>query len=560
MQSLSLGGLPRLHAMVSSLRTVIVALTLGVFANAQETPPGAAGPEIEVVGVVGPRDVMLTAAHSRATKPVVVIVANRGARQVVIADARSLERLVSLEIKVLGAVSGRAPVLVPPAKFPITVRPERKLAVVFRVTFDGAGSSASVGGVRYAATVKPDGAAATATSAELAPATAARVRPRGPSAGATVTASPMRVVLKKGAAMSDPISFTAKWPGKSFFVSGWEDTPEDPVAHPIFLASQSASVKARWKNAGEYTVDVFLIHLVPGGGFEQADPSTTVQVIEVKLKDDMGHDADGMKLGISTGTNRSRMLTAEVNPASQTNNVMLKVTKGAGNLSIKNIQYGNGTITFQAEGIGKTGSAKPGDCRIEAQVDGKTAAMADVTVVVPRMLTQSKGTFYTANIQANSGTTPAQPGTPGPLLATEETFYGFPVTVTVHDQFDAPVAEPGNSHLYFDAPVFESFIVKNVTYKPAPINLKIRASSDYVDPVGFQVWPNSFFGASPPWGLFNPIFNPGTTPKFGIPNFPPHPPPAPTVFKVVVDGFEVQPAISRTLDIVGTTVTLTQTP
>ncbi len=543
----------------------MMAFALVAFASAQEGPP-ATSASLEVVGVVGPQNVVLTEAHPRATKPVVVIIENRGPRVAIIGEATGLERFISLQVKSLGGATNLPPVLIPPRKFPIELRPEQKLAVVFQVTFDRGGSSADGSGMRYAATLNRAAAApmvvASETAAPERKASARRVRAlaSGASNGATVTAKPERVVLRKGAGMSDPISFTAKWPGKSFFVSGWEDTPEDPVAHPIFLDARNATVKARWKNAGEYVVDVFLIHIVPGGGFEQADPSTTVQVIEVKLKDDMGNDADGMKFGVSTGTDRSRMLKAEVNPASQTSNVMLKVTKGGSNLSIKNIQYGNGTITFQAEGIGKTGSASPGDCTIEAQVDGKTAATADVTVVVPKKVSQSKGAFYTANIQANTGTTPAQPATPGPLLATEETFYGFPVTVTVHDQFDAPIVEASNPHLYLDAAVFESFIVKGVTYKPAPINLKIRASSDYVDPVGFQVWPNSFFGAPPPWGLYNPIFNPGTTPKFGIPNFPPHPPPAPTVFKVVVDGFECQPQISRTLDIVGTTVTLTQTP
>lgn len=593
MRTFRLGPIPRLltgrrawwNRGCAAIRVSSIALllALGAVVRAQELSAAGEDAGLVVVGVVGPQNITLTEAHPSAAKPVVVFLENRSAQPKIIPDANALDALVALRIQPLGGATTLPPVLVPPPKFPITLRPAQKLSVVFEVTFDRAESPVDVIGFRYTAALNQTApgvatamnpsidhsmSATVSAATDSSPANPSNARARtikrGSDRGATVTASPMHVALKKGKSESDPITFSAKW-SKSHFVSGWSETPSDSTADAdLKAAKNSHTAKVHWTDPGEYTVGVYLFHADGGFGFF-AHPTVVIDVIKVEFKDEMGNDPDGMKVGVTTGTaDRSRTITATVEPASQTSNVTVKVSKGSDKLSVKNINPGNGTITFQVEGIGMEGSKAEKDCTFEAEVDGKPAATADVTVVVPKKLTQSKGTFYTKNIQANSGTTPAQPKTPGPLLATLETFYGFPVTVTVMDRFGNPIVDPNNPHLYLAAPVFEAFIVKGATYKPAPINLKISASSDYVDPVGFQVWEKSFFGAPPPWGFYNPGFSAGSTPRFGIPNFPPHsktnPPPQPTVFNVVVDGFTVEPTISRTLDIVGTTVTLTQTP
>ena len=58
------------------------------------------------------------------------------------------------------------------------------------------------------------------------------------------------------------------------------------------------------------------IHFLPGGGFEQANPSELIHVIKVEFKDENGDDLDGAKIGITTkAKDRARTFTADVFPA-----------------------------------------------------------------------------------------------------------------------------------------------------------------------------------------------------------------------------------------------------
>src|SRR5258707_14178149 len=91
--------------------------------------PAASG--LAAAGIVAPRNLVLAAARSHATKPIVVIIQNRSAETKVIPDAATLERLVGLQIAPLGEAAVQSE-LVPPPSFPITLRPGAKLAVVFR--------------------------------------------------------------------------------------------------------------------------------------------------------------------------------------------------------------------------------------------------------------------------------------------------------------------------------------------------------------------------------------------------------------------------------------------
>jgi hypothetical protein len=385
------------------------------------------------------------------------------------------------------------------------------------------------------------------------------VRPLlGPDQGATVTAKPTRVILKKGAPRSAPITFTSAWPGKTpFFVSEWEENPSDPVADAAFAATQNKTVTAAWKNPGYYVIDVFLVHPIPGSLIpDQADPSVAVQVVQVTFQDENGNDPNGMKVGITTGTDRSRMITAKVNPAEATSSVTVKVSKGSDKLSIKNISPGSGSITFQIEGIGSTGSGAQGDCTFEADVDGKPAATADVTVVIPKKLvSQSPGTvLQNQNALLNGTTSPAFQGIPG-SQGVEVTTYLYPVTVKVADQFGDAIGDP---KLYLGAPVSEKFVGKGTA---APINRTIGSNSTYVDPVGLTVWQN--YPAPPPRVGFSDAaaaaFAARSKPAFPMPSASP-PQSRIDQFQVLVDGFPLDRPIIRIMTLSGSNLILKTSP
>src|SRR5205823_14166540 len=113
-------------------------------------------------------------------------------------------------------------------------------------------------------------------------------------------------------------------------------------------AKNAKTEKARWQNPGDYTVKAFLF----AEDFQHAEPTIEIHVIKVELKDDQGHDPDGMKFGVTTDTkDRSRMLKAIVMPKSKTDVVKVRVSQGSA-LRVKNIKPGDGEIDFEAEGIG----------------------------------------------------------------------------------------------------------------------------------------------------------------------------------------------------------------
>jgi len=476
--------------------------------------PAASG--LAAAWIVAPRNLVLTAARPQATKPIVVIIQNRSAETKVIPDAATLERLVGLQIAPLGEAAVQSE-LVPPPSFPITLRPGAKLAVVFHVTFELRDPAARVFGFQYAATIdgvrqtQDPAANAGAASAPVAPTwgvmtvNAAGATPqergvrsralqtRGADNGASITASAMQVGLKKGAPMSDPITFTAKW-DRSFFVSGWEETPSDTAADMAFKNAQnSKSVKAQWQNPGDYTVKVFLIHSDGAGNFDSAEPTVDVHVIRVQFKDENDADlADPLRVGITTHggifeADRSQNLKAKVEPQSQVGNVEVMSDSGS-LLSVFDQQTSGDTITFKAEGVGTEGSSSRGDAKIKATIKNASgpASKAEqaVSVVRPAMILQQiVGSQYHENIQLNTLTTPSDPRIPANLVVLA-TFYGWFITVPVRDQFGDSI---GDSKLYLDAPVYENFLVGGDLQALKRTNMKLGAGSSYLDPVGVPI-------------------------------------------------------------------------
>ena len=195
---------------------------------------GAPGPDestsLAVVGIVAPSRLVVTPARASATKPVVVVVENQSSQNIVIADAMTLRGLVELEVQPSLAIPAPRLVLVPPRQFPITLRPQHKLSLVFQVKFELRDAPPGAMALAYHATTPQALAgAATPLEAETSPTARQSLLARtnevsaasfGPDNGATVTAKPLRVPLKKDESQSDPITFKAAWPGKSVLCLG----------------------------------------------------------------------------------------------------------------------------------------------------------------------------------------------------------------------------------------------------------------------------------------------------------------------------------------------------
>lgn len=556
--------------------------------------------DLAVAGVVGPRVVILSAERPTVTKPVVVIVQNRGERRETIADADALAQFVSLDVKSLGALVDREAVLVAPPKFPLVLRPGRKLAVVFAVTFDGANdperSTRTVkhDDFRYVATIQPDAnpandsarshadtdvilapsftheaaareAAAARLGASSSELSSSRERSARNAVGGAVferlTAKPMVVPIKKGKTVSEPIVFTAVYTGAS---PGLSWGPGDAVPPFVYAGN---TFKCQWNTGGDHTVTAYIFD----GSPNPPHKSLTIQVVKVNLQDENAADPDGMIVGITTARkDRSRTLKAIVEPAAKAGEVQIRIGKGGSNLQVKGtpaVDTGAGTVTFRVEGTGTAGSKMTGDCSVEAVVGGIVAASANVTVVVPRFIerqvivgTNDHNFLAYRSDGRHAGSSPSISDAPVYPIARRMTFYGFLVEVEVSDQFHNRIDD---AKTYLDADISEDFGGGRI----AGISQKIRNGSVYSDPAGFlgQDWnpgrPDVLIGS------------PQATAFLGAPPLFPYPPklrnlPAlaeaelPVVdFFARVDGFLIQPRIHRRVTVSSNgTVKLEQTP
>lgn len=562
--------------------------------------------DLTTVAIVAPRHVTLTAEHSTRTKPVIVFIENRGTRAETIADAASLAKLVTLRVEPAGEGMGLTPELVVPANFPIVLRPGRKLPVVFTVRFDRASAPApGLADFSYSATVNldpsdarpandgfPRGDDVVLTDVILAPSFPGSIATGGmwdPTSGsaATVstltrrsrtravhsvrqavfqrlTATPMKVPIRKGQTLSDPIDFKAIFTGGPRCFVSWDD---GDAAESIESGGfRNDKLRAKWSMAGDHVVEAYVYDLDDPDFGNAPHKAVTIQVIKVHFEDEMGNDPNGMKLGVTTfSKDRRRTLKAIVEPASEMDNVELKIAKGGSNMTfVSSPVRSGGTITFEIQGVGTTGSSAKNDCTIEATISGKPAASADVTVVVPKKIfSQNIGAYGSNNELANEGTSPAFQGVPK-FLGVLLTRYGWTVTVNVRDQFGDAI---GDSKLYLDAPVFEAFRRGGgggrIQFDTAtPINRKVLTNSSYLDPVGASFWKN--FPASPPRVLYldprNSAHTGSATPAFPLPSVASDQSRTDT-FQVQVDGFPLDPPITRTLTLhPGQILELTQTP
>ena len=499
---------------LARLRIWMIAAALLVFSTAVLRAAPGQESDLAVVGIVAPRAVPLTPARPEISKPITVIVENRGAQTKTIPDATTLERLVGLEVAPLGNGATAQSVLVPPRSFPLTFQPGQKRSIVFRVTFELGDAPAELAGFRYAAliegarqapasaaesgtgtvaTASPWGVVSVKAAEPSSPERSARVSsagPRGPDNGATVTPSTERVAVKAGG-VSDFISFSAKWPGVSYSVSGWSSTPADPAADPIFDAVRGSTVKAQWQNPGDYSVKVYLFR---NGTFQFVSPSVDIHVIKMEFKDENdGTPPEPVRVGITTHggifeKDRSQTLKVKVTPASQVNEVEVKAAGGSeSRLRVFGQQVSGDTITFKIEGVGMEGSKTPGDAKIEAKVKGSSSSVKveqAVSVVRPsKILAQITGPQRQENIQLNTLTTPSDPRIPANLVVLA-TFYGWFITVPVRDQFGDTI---GESKLYLDAPIYENFLVGGELQPLKRTNMKVSANSSYLDPVGVPI-------------------------------------------------------------------------
>ncbi len=115
--------------------------------------------DLAAVGISAPKRVTLTESKPHVERSVTVVIQNRSPQSEVIPNAETLLDLVTLNVESLGVCPDPAPRLVVPKKFPISLKSKRKLAVVFRVTFDCANDperttpSAAHDDFQYTATV-----------------------------------------------------------------------------------------------------------------------------------------------------------------------------------------------------------------------------------------------------------------------------------------------------------------------------------------------------------------------------------------------------------------------
>ena len=100
--------------------------------------------DLAVTKITAPKTVILTYRNQVQTKQVKVEIQNRSPHSETIQDPKMLANLVTLTVESLGAsCSDLVPVLRPPTKpFPLTLKPKKKLTVVFDVIFDCANDGA----------------------------------------------------------------------------------------------------------------------------------------------------------------------------------------------------------------------------------------------------------------------------------------------------------------------------------------------------------------------------------------------------------------------------------
>jgi hypothetical protein len=99
--------------------------------------------DLAVTRIVAPRSVTLTARMPARTVPVKVVIQNRSPHSETIPDSATLANLVTLTVESLGACAAPVPVLVPPRRFPVTLKPRQTLTVGFNVTFGCANDPAA---------------------------------------------------------------------------------------------------------------------------------------------------------------------------------------------------------------------------------------------------------------------------------------------------------------------------------------------------------------------------------------------------------------------------------
>jgi len=540
-------------------------LASGIFGNARGASGSEEGRDLVVAGIVAPRNVLRTPRRPSMTKPVVVIIENRGSRPETIPDLVSLQGLVTLEVTSLGAAPTPRLALIPSKKFPITIQPAHKFSVVFTGTFDQFDSSTTSNRFHFAATVHQESLGADSAANAALPSA-----PPGGSAksfeissprrsgraqlldanGAILTASKTRVSLRPGAVASDPITFTVTWPGHPpDFLSEWNCSPFDEKAYETFApAYDQYVVTAQFGAPGDYTVTTHLDDAHRNGS---ADPTIDIHVIQVGLQDENGADPNGDKIGVSTvHADRSRTFKAVVNPATQVGQVTVRVSKGANILRVRDLQPNpnDGTVAFHVEGFTTNGSKTPDDCTIEAAVDGKPVGTASVTVIIPKMILSAptNAPVTVENLGVNKDTSPAWDPIPS-YRKSLRTFYNIHVPVTVGDQFGDPIVDTNdvdNPPVYLGAPVFEKFKFRRSYGPPEFINATIGSNSAYDDPVGVSlpighdyVVPTgspqvtAFENAAPAY----PLTSTGST--------------DPTTLQVVVDVFPMSKAFLRHLDL-----------
>jgi len=99
-------------------------------------PPGNVR-DLAVIGLKAPKRVKLSAKHPERVGKVKVSIQNRGPETETISSPAVLEELVTLDVEsIVGDCPSPAVELVPPKKFPITLKSKKKLNVKFEVTFD----------------------------------------------------------------------------------------------------------------------------------------------------------------------------------------------------------------------------------------------------------------------------------------------------------------------------------------------------------------------------------------------------------------------------------------
>src|SRR5690349_10611111 len=115
-----------------SLWVLILAMVCAPPAFALDPPEE--GPALAVLGVVGPKSVVLTRAHPAVTKPVAVILQNQSFQPLVLPDASILRSAVALQVQLKSSTIPDPEILFTAGRnFPFTLQPQGKMLVVFQV-------------------------------------------------------------------------------------------------------------------------------------------------------------------------------------------------------------------------------------------------------------------------------------------------------------------------------------------------------------------------------------------------------------------------------------------